>query len=154
MPFLRIGTVSLLAVADSTMRSTLPFGTTVRPIVDSDTRNTRYASVWLILSGAITVTFLPVETMRGSRMKFLHVKPITHVMRSLSSVSGLNVTATGPTFFLQLYSDSSSPATGGFFSPPPGGGIGPGCASAEPAMPTRATKLMLVVFMIHRMWYL
>ena len=51
----------------------------------------------------MTVTFLPVDTMRGSRMKFLQVKPITHVMRSLSSVSGLNVTATGPVRFLQLY---------------------------------------------------
>ena len=36
------------------MRSTLPFGTTVRPIVDSATRNTRYASVGVILFGAIT----------------------------------------------------------------------------------------------------
>ena len=50
----------------------------------------------------MTVTFLPVDTMRGSSMKFLHVKPITHVMRSLSSVSGLNVTATWPVRFLQL----------------------------------------------------
>ena len=31
--------VSLFAVADSTMRSMLPFGTTVRPIVESDARN-------------------------------------------------------------------------------------------------------------------
>src|SRR5882724_7039533 len=91
-----MGTVSLFAVADSTMRSMLPFGTTVRPIVDSATRNTRYASCGLILFGAMTVTFLPVDTMRGSRMKFLHVNPIAHVMRSFSSVSGLNVTATGP----------------------------------------------------------
>src|SRR3954468_8418103 len=91
------------------MRSTLPLGTIVRPIVDSATRNTRYASFELILFGAITVTFLPVDTMRGSRMKFLHVKPITQVMRSFSSVSGLNVTATCPVRRLQLYSDSSSP---------------------------------------------
>jgi hypothetical protein len=74
----------------------------VSPIVDSATRNTRYASRWLILTGAITVTFLPVDTIRGSRMKFLHVKPITHVMRSLSSVSGLNVTATAPECLWQL----------------------------------------------------
>src|SRR3569832_1528650 len=114
MPFLKIGMVSLFAVAASTMRRMLPFGTTVRPIVDSATRNTRYASCWLILSGAITVTFLPVDTMRGSRMKFLHVNPITNAMRSLSSVSGLNVTATGPVFFLQLYSASSSPGAGAF----------------------------------------
>src|SRR5258706_10265018 len=113
MPRLKIGTVSLFAVADSTIRSTLPLGTIVRPIVDSATRNTRYASFALILFGAITVTFLPVDTMRGSRMKFLHVNPITHVIRSLSSVSGLNVTATWPVRFLQLYSASSSPAAGG-----------------------------------------
>src|ERR1051325_11354779 len=94
------------------MRSTLPLGTIVSPIVDSATRNTRYASVELILFGAITVTFLPVDTMRGSRMKFLHVKPITQGMRSLSSVSGLNVTATCPVRFLQLYSASSSPGAG------------------------------------------
>src|SRR5258705_1284664 len=94
------------------MRSTLPLGTIVSPIVESATRNTRYASVELILFGAITVTFLPVDTMRGSRMKFLHVKPITQVMRSLSSVSGLNVTATCPLRFLQLYSASSSPGAG------------------------------------------
>src|SRR5262249_31861560 len=80
-----------------------------RFIVDSATRNTRYASVDVILFGAITVTFLPVDTMRGSRMKFLQVKPITHVIRSFSSVSGLNVTATCPVRFLQLYSASSSP---------------------------------------------
>src|SRR4029453_15510472 len=66
----------------------------------------------VILLGAISVTFLPVDTMRGSRMKFLHVKPITQVMRSLSSVSGLNVTATCPVRFLQLYSASSSPGAG------------------------------------------
>src|SRR3954465_12381939 len=112
MPRLKIGTVSVFAVADSTMRSTLPLGTIVRPMVDSATRNTRYASLELILFGAITVTFLPVDTMRGSRMKFLHVKPITQVMRSLSSVSGLNVTATWPVRRLQLYSASSSPAAG------------------------------------------
>src|SRR5437763_9060570 len=117
-----IGTVSLFAVADSTMRSTLPLGTTVRPIVDSATRNTRYASPWLILFGEITVTFLPVETMRGSRMKFLHVKLITHVMRSRSSVSGLNDTVTTPGLFLQLYSFSSSP--GAAAPAPPAGGAG------------------------------
>src|SRR5215475_8030491 len=95
------------------MRSTLPLGTTVRFIVDSATRNTRYASVEDILFGAITVTFLPVDTMRGSRMKFLQVKPITQVIKSLSSVSGLNVTATCPVRFLQLYSASSSPGACG-----------------------------------------
>src|SRR4051794_13427134 len=112
MPRLKIGTVSPLAAAESTIRITLPLGTIVSPIVDSATRNTRYASVELILLGAITVTFLPVDTMRGSRMKFLHVKPITQVMRSLSSVSGLKVTATCPVRFLQLYSASSSPGAG------------------------------------------
>ena len=76
------------------MRSTLPFVSTVRPIVDSDARNRLYASWADILFGAITVTFLPVDTTRGSSRKFLQVKPITHVIRSLSSVSGLNVTAT------------------------------------------------------------
>src|SRR3954471_16719648 len=109
------------------MRSTLPLGTIVSPMVDSATRNTRYASFELILFGAITVTFLPVDTMRGSRMKFLQVKPITQVMRSLSSVSGLNVTATWPVRFLQLYSASSSPgATGGV---PVALGVGDGCAN-------------------------
>src|SRR5688572_14428226 len=97
-----IGTVSLRAVADSTMRIMLPFGTTVSPIVESAARNTLYASRVFILFGAMMVTFLPVETMRGSSMKFLHVKLITHVMRSLSSVSGLNVTETWPVRFLQL----------------------------------------------------
>src|SRR4051794_17413370 len=109
-----IGTVSLLATDDSTMRITLPFGTTVSPIVDSAARNTEYASSGLILSGAMIVTFLPVDTMRGSRMKFLHVKPITHVMRSLSSVSGLKVTAIGPDFLLHEYILSASSA--GFLS--------------------------------------
>ena len=71
----------------------------MRPIVDSAARNTFHASAWLIRTGAITVTFLPVDTMRGSSRKFLHVKPIAHVIRSLSSVSGLNVTETGPVFF-------------------------------------------------------
>ena len=84
------------------MRSTLPFGTTVRPIVDSARGTRRTPRCAVILFGAMTVTFLPVDTMRGSRMKFLHVKPITHVIRSLSSVSGLNVTATWPVRFLQL----------------------------------------------------
>src|SRR3569623_2844750 len=91
-----MGTVSLFAVALSTRRSALPFGTTVSPIVDSDARNRRYASVADILFGAITVTFLPVDTMRGSRMKFLHVKPMAHVIRSFSSLSGLKLTATVP----------------------------------------------------------
>src|SRR5262249_52922421 len=111
------------------MRSTLPLGTIVRFIVDSATRNTRYASVELILFGAMTVTFLPVDTMRGSRMKFLHVKPITHVMRSLSSVSGLNVTATCPVRFLQLYSASSSPGTAGVLAVA-ATGRSTGCADA------------------------
>src|SRR5258708_833561 len=94
------------------MRITLPLGTIVRLIVESATRNTRYASVELILFGAITVTFLPVDTMRGSRMKFLLKDLITWVMGSLSSVSGLKVTATCPVRFLQLYSASSSPGAG------------------------------------------
>src|SRR5688572_33240517 len=94
------------------MRITLPFGTTVRPIVDSAARNRLYASAALILFGAMTVTFLPVDTMRGSRMKLRHVKPMTHVMRSLSSVSGLNVTATWPVRFLQAYNGSSGVAFG------------------------------------------
>jgi hypothetical protein len=48
------------------------------------------------------VTFLPVDTILGSSRKFLHVKPITHVMRSLSSVSGLKLTETCPVFLPQL----------------------------------------------------
>src|SRR5665647_3916035 len=103
----------------------LPFGTTVSPIVDSATRNTLYASPALILFGAMTVTFLPVETMRGSRMKFLHVKPITQVMRSLSSVSGLNVTETCPVRFLHAYSASSSVVVAV---------VGAGCAEATRAV--------------------
>ncbi len=102
MPFFMIGIVSLFAVADSTMRRTLPLGTTVSPIVDSATRNTRYASCGDIFAGEMIVTFLPVDTMRGSRMKFLHVKPSTQVMSSLSSVSGLNDTCTGLSLLWQL----------------------------------------------------
>ena len=72
----------------------------------------------------MTVTFLPVDTTRGSRMKFLHVKPITHVIRSLSSVSGLNVTATGPVL---LY-------TGYAF-------VGFGCATLVPSAFAAAARL-------------
>src|SRR5512140_3413911 len=110
------------------MRSTLPLGTIVNPIVDSETRNKRYASAELILFGAITVTFFWFWRMRGSRMKFLHVNPITQVMRSLSSVSGLNVIATCPVRFLQLYSDSSSPGAG-VFALGVVGVVGAGCAN-------------------------
>src|SRR5262249_967274 len=108
----------------------------------------------LILFGAITVTFLPVDTMRGSSMKFLQVKPITHVMRSFSSVSGLNVTATWPVRFLHAYSASSSPGAGvsALLAPPPAGG--PGCAKACADSERRTTMMRLLVFMIHRMLYL
>ena len=134
------------------MRSTLPLGTIVSPMVDSATRNTRYASFVLILFGAITVTFLPVDTMRGSRMKFLHVKPITQVMRSFSSVSGLNVTATWPVRFLQLYSASSSPAAGGVVTP--GIGAATGCATVTRGVvtPVRRPAMSALAMTERRTW--
>src|SRR2546421_98211 len=87
-----------------------PDGTTDRLIVRSAARNTRYADAASIFCGAMIVTFLPVTATRVSNTNCLHVKPITHVTTSLSSVSGLNVTATGPVALWQLYSSSDSPA--------------------------------------------
>src|SRR3569833_1220115 len=95
------GTDSARAVADSTILRTLPFGTTVRPSDDNATRNSRYASCGVIEFGAMIVTFLPRWMFDVSNMKLRHVKPIAHVTRSLTSVSGLNVTLTAAVLSLQ-----------------------------------------------------
>ena len=78
-------------------------------MVDSATRNRSSAAPGLILFGAMIVTFLPVDTMRGSRMKLRQVKPITHVIRSLSSVSGLKLTDTGWVVFFALCAAAAIP---------------------------------------------
>ena len=89
-------------VDDSTIWSSLPFGTTVSPSVPSAVVNMSYACAGVCLPGAISVTLRPVDTMRGSNTNFLHVKPTAHDSSSLSSISGLNVISTSAARGLQL----------------------------------------------------
>ncbi len=115
----------------------LPLGTTVRSAAVIAWRNSWYASAGSIVSGATIVNLAPVDTMRGSNVKFLHVKPITQTIRSLSSLSDLNVLATRADCFLQANS---------------GAAAGADCANAGAASATVAASARLCATRVFIGW--